>query len=168
MEDGFMRYLVFYLNISFISFYAGRILPRKWFRYDRFPYRSWKLEQNGKLYERLGIKNWQNRLPDMSKVFPKIMPPKNMSGQYKDRLPIMIQETCIAEFTHVALCIVGLHGLTLWDNPLRFPLTFLYICVFNVPYVMIQRYNRPRLVRLYRKLLANLQTESPVSSTVNA
>lgn len=168
MEDGFMRYLVFYLNISFISFYAGRILPRKWFRYNWFPYRTWRFERDGKIYERIGIKKWQNRLPDMSRIFPKMMPPKNMTGHYKDRLPVMIQETCIAEFTHVMLCILGLHGLSLWDSPLRFPLTILYICVFNVPYVLIQRYNRPRLVKLYRKMMDSMQSEAAPSTTVNA
>ena len=28
----------------------------------------------------------------------------------------------------------------------------IYIFVFNLPYVLIQRYNRPRLVKLYNKL----------------
>lgn len=156
MEDGFVKYLSFYLFISFCSFYIGRILPRRWFHCDGFLYRTRKFEHNGKLYEKLGIKKWQNRLPDMSRFFPKIVPAKNMSGNYKDRLPTMIEETCVAEFTHNALSLIGLHGLTLWDSPLRFPLTIIYIVVFNLPYVMIQRYNRPRLLRVYQKLMHSM------------
>ena len=160
MKNGFAKYLSFYLIISFCSFYIGRILPKSWFRYDGFFYRARRFEQNGRLYEKLGIKKWQNRLPDMSRIFPKIVPAKSMSGNYKDRLPPMIEETCIAEFTHNALNLVGLYGLTMWDSPLRYPLTVTYIVVFNLPYVMIQRYNRPRLLRVYRKLMRSTPQDS--------
>lgn len=157
MENGFLKYFSFYLVISACAFSVGRILPKSWFQYDFFPFRTLAFECNGKFYERFGVKKWQNRLPDMSRIFPKLVPPKNMAGNYKDRLPTMIVETCIAEFIHSALCVVGLYGLTLWDSHWRFFLTGVYIVLFNLPYIIIQRYNRPRLLKVYYRITGNPQ-----------
>ena len=152
MQDSFLKFLCYYLLISVCSFPIGRMIPKEYFAYHVFPYKPFSFEKNGKLYERLGIKKWQNHLPDMSRIFPQWMPPKNMSGNYRDRLPTMIQETCVAEFTHGMLSIFGLFGLSMWDSSWRFLLAGIYIFVFNLPYVIIQRYNRPRLVKVYNKL----------------
>ena len=32
------------------------------------------------VYEALGIRHWQNRVPDMSRIFPHLMPPKRMAA----------------------------------------------------------------------------------------
>lgn len=152
MPDSFKKYLLFYLLISALSFPLGRLLPGKRFCCDKFPYKALPFERGGAFYEQFGIRKWQNKVPDMSKVFPKLMPPKNMLGNYKERLPVMITETCVAEFTHGALSVLGLFGLSLWDSGLKYLITGIYIVIFNVPFIVIQRYNRPRLVKLYHKL----------------
>lgn len=152
MKKSFARFFLFYVFISACAFVIGRLLPKHWFDPDRFPFRGFDFEKNGKFYEQLGIKKWQGRLPDMSRLFPQFMPPKNLQGAYADRLLLMIRETCVAECTHGVLCILGLHGLTLWDSPLRFHLTAFYILFLNLPYMMIQRYNRPRLCRLLERM----------------
>ena len=152
MPDGFRKYLLFYLFISALSFPLGRLLPARWFYYNRFPYKTLPFENNGRFYERFGIKKWQSKVPDMSKIVPKLMPPKSMAGNYRQRLPVMITETCVAEFTHGALAILGLLGLTMWASPWKYLITGIYILIFNVPFMVIQRYNRPRLVKVYQKL----------------
>lgn len=151
MATSFRRYFLYHIFISAAAFCIGRIVPKSWFKYDAFPFHSFAFEKGGKLYERLGIKKWQTRIPDMSRIFTGIMPPKNLQGAYAQRLPIMIQETCIAECTHEMLCIFSLFGLTLWDSPLRFVLTAFYILVLNLPYILVQRYNRPRLLRIWKR-----------------
>ena len=63
----------------------------------------------------------------------------------------MIRETCIAELIHLLLIVLAPGGLLFWRTPLAVVLTGLYM-LGNVPFVLIQRYNRPRLIRLYGKL----------------
>ena len=115
-------------------------------------FRCFKFEKNGVLYEKLNIRKWQARVPDMSRILPFLMPPKNLSGNYSDRLPTMIRETCVAEITHIVVSILGLPCLAIWPGVGGIAVTAIFILQLNVPYILIQRYNRPRLIRLYRKL----------------
>ena len=63
----------------------------------------------------------------------------------------MIEETCVAELTHGLLCIAGLFLLKIWPGAGGIFLTVIYIVFGNLPFLLIQRYNRPRLVRLYAR-----------------
>ncbi len=142
----------YYVTISIVAFILGRIVPKHWMRWDVFPFRSAGFEKNGKIYERIGIRYWQKKVPDMSKMFPFLMPPKSMKGDYQSRLPLMIQETCVAELVHGILCILGFHGLRLWPGAGGFAMCMIYVFLLNFPFLLIQRYNRPRLVRLYHRI----------------
>lgn len=157
MKTPFWSCFWYLIATGAISFLIGRIIPKGWFRADAFPYRAYDFEKNGKLYESLNIRHWQNRLPDMSRILPGWMPAKNMAGDYKARLPQMLQETCVAELIHTLLCISGLYCLKLWPGAGGVLTVILYITFFNLPYILIQRYNRPRLLRLAQKL-AGLQS----------
>ena len=88
----------------------------------------------------------------MSKIFSRIMPAKNLSGNYRERLPVMLQETCIAGLIHFLLCLTGLYCVVLWPGAGGVIISAINIMFFNLPFVIIQRYNRPRLMRIYRKL----------------
>lgn len=63
----------------------------------------------------------------------------------------MIAETCIAECTHVLLCIAVFRCLWIWPGWGGKAFTAIYILV-NVPFIMIQRYNRPRLVAIHNRM----------------
>lgn len=145
---GFWNCFWYLIIISAIAFVAGRLVPKSWFRADRFPYRSYKFEKNGQIYEKLKIRKWQNKAPDMSKILPKLMPAKNLSGDYKERLTLMLQETCIAEHIHTLLCFLSLYCLRLYHGIGGIIVIILYISIFNLPFIIIQRYNRPRLLKL--------------------
>jgi len=150
---GFWRCFWYLIITGVIAFFAGRLLPKNWFRPDLFPYRSYKFEQDGRIYNKLKIRKWQNIVPDMSRIFPKWMPPKNLSGNYKERLPRMLQETCVAEMIHSLLCITGLYCLKLYPGIGGVIIVFLYIVFLNLPFIIIQRYNRPRLLRIMKGIL---------------
>ena len=148
---GFI-YCVFYaLSVGFLSFLLGRLLPKVWFSSNRFPYKAWSWEEEGKIYDRLfHIKHWQSRVPDMSKLFPGLMQRKKVTAHFQSELPLMIRETCIAELIHVLLCFLILPCLWIWPGWGGILFTLLYI-LGNLPFVMIQRYNRPRLLRVAEK-----------------
>ena len=137
-----------------VGFFAGRILPKGWLKPGKGWFRSFAFEKNGAVYEKLGIRKWQNKVPDMSRILPFLMPAKNLSGDYQERLPMMIQETCVAEIVHIAVSILGLRCLWMWPGAGGVTVTVIYILLLNLPFILIQRYNRPRLIRLQQKLLS--------------
>lgn len=165
---GFWKCFWYLIITGIISFFVGRLLPKKWFRPDLFPYRSYKFEQEGRIYDKLNIRKWQNKVPDMSRILPKWMPAKNLSGNYRERLPRMLQETCVAELIHSLLCITGLYCIKLWPGFGGVVIVMLYIVFFNLPFIIIQRYNRPRLIKLTQRTQeeSKKQDEGAVSSCV--
>ena len=154
-----LRWFGYLAVLSFGSFVAGRFLPYRWFRADRFPFRCMKFEQDGKLYVRMGLPKWQKKVPDMSRIFPFLMPAKKMMDRTPEGLQTMISETCIAEAVHLALAVLGFGALAFWHSVPAVVLTVLY-CVGNLPFVLIQRFNRPRLVRLKTKMEARASARS--------
>lgn len=151
----FWKCFWFLIITGVISFFVGRLLPKKWFRADLFPYRSFRFEQDGRIYDKLKVRKWQSKLLDMSKILPFMMPAKNLSGDYKKRLPRMLQETCVAELIHTLNCFVGLYCLKLYPGVGGIIILILYIILFNLPFIIIQRYNRPRLMRLAKRVYQN-------------
>ncbi len=149
---AFINCLVYLALLGAFSFVLGRALPKFMFRYDKFPYRAYSFEKEGVIYEKLRVKAWQNHLPDMSKLFPFLMPPKRVESRSVNCFTTMIQETCVAELIHFLLGVFGFGCVfimpDLWG--VLFGLLFL---LGNIPFIIIQRYNRPKLVRIYKKHL---------------
>lgn len=151
---GFLRCVLYLWTTGFLFFLIGRILPKAWFRYDQLPYRLLKLEKDGRVYRVLGVHKWKEKFPDMSAVLPKFMPskklPKTMNSAQVKR---MVQETCIAELIHSLLCITGLVCVFLWKGIGGISIAVLY-ALANLPYCIIQRYNRPKLIKIWMVLSA--------------
>ncbi len=144
-----MRYLC---TIGVFSFFLGRVLPKHLFRPESPLFTPKPFEKDGAFYERFRIRLWQKKVPDMSKLFPQLMPEKALKKGFHENLERMLQETCIAEAVHLALiffslpCLYwmpGITGVLLWA---------IYNLLFNLPYIFIQRYNRPRLMRLQQRI----------------
>jgi len=156
MRDG-LQYAVILAAIGFGMFLLGRVLPKVWFSGDRFPFRAFSFERDGRIYQVLGVARWKERLPDMSVLLPFLMPSKRLSGRPGlAELEGMIRETCVAEWTHGLLCVIGLVCAFFWRRIGRV-LSVLF-ALGNLPYVIIQRYNRPRLSRLLRGMAARAGT----------
>lgn len=157
----FLKCACYLAGLGILSFVLGRLVPKAWFDYTRFPYRVFAFERDGKVYDALGIARWQSRVPDMSKIFPKLMPPKRLSSRPDEQtLLIMIRETCAAEATHALLIAAGLGLLAIWPG-VGGVLCYLVYAIFgNLVFLIIQRYNRPRLVRLYERTRAKRSKEA--------
>lgn len=144
---GFWYCVIYIAVLGILSFIIGRLLPKGWFHADKFPYKTAAGEQ--KIYQTLRVKSWQSKVPDMSRLFRHIMPAKKMTAETVADIPRMLEETCVAELTHTLLSIMGLAMLWLWPGWGGIIVTIIYILLGNVPFIIIQRYNRPRLQRLY-------------------
>lgn len=147
-----MLHCVIYLAVTgLLSFVIGRLIPPGKMNWQHFPFRPLHGERNGLIYKKIGIHRWQDKVPDMSRIFLNLMPQKKIKSVDQNSLLIMIQETCIAELIHTVLCLTGLYCMKLWRGIGGIILAMLNVVLFNLPFILIQRYNRPRLVRLYQK-----------------
>lgn len=153
--------LCYAAGLGVMSFVLGRLVPKEWFDYTRFPYRSFAFEKGGKIYEAIGIAKWQSRVPDMSRIFPKLMPAKKIPARPDEQtLLVMIRETCAAEATHTLLMLAGLGVIVIWPCVWGVMLYLVYAILGNLIFIIIQRYNRPRLVRLYERKRAKRSKEA--------
>ena len=157
----FLKCACYLAGLGIVSFVLGRLVPKTWFEYTSFPYRTFAFERNGKLYEALRVSRWQSRVPDMSRLFSKLMPPKKMPARPDEQtLLVMIRETCAAEATHALLILAGLGLLAIWPGAGGIVLYLIYAIFGNLVFLIIQRYNRPRLVRLYERMCAKRSKEA--------
>ncbi len=104
-------------------------------------------ESEGRLYERhLAIRSWKDRLPEAGALFGKGFSKRRLTDRSTPQLLRFTAETRRAEYVH-------------WMNAAAGPVFFVFlpmwagavITVFaltvHLPFVLIQRYNRARLLR---------------------
>ena len=128
-----------------ITLFAGIPIPRRIVNYHAFPFRLYGFEKKGKLYEKIGVHRWKDGLPDASKVLKSMTKKKvnmKMDAAGLDRL---IRETCIAEIVHwLLMLLTPVYSLFV---PLGYGIVLsLIYALCNLPFIIVQRYNRPRLI----------------------
>lgn len=154
-----LRFVIPVAVIGILAHVIGEALPRRWFDASRFPYRAYAFERNGRFYEALGIRKWKNVLPDKSRIAPGTYrkairgSAQQHSAAHMERL---LQETCVAECVHWALLVISPVLLFTMESPAAHVMTPLY-GLSNLPYIMIQRYNRPRLAVLSARMQRKAQ-----------
>lgn len=148
----FFRCLLYVAAIGLLSNPIAYFLPRRWFHPDRFPFRAFRWEKKGAIYEKIGIRRWKDKVIDQSRftafLIKKTVTPR-MTAQQAERLVI---ETCVSEAVHISLALLSLYCLRLWPGPGGVLFTALFIPFGQLIYAIIQRYNRPRLMDLAQRL----------------
>ena len=128
----------------------GELLPRRWFHWDRFPYKTCAWEKNGKIYEKMEIRKWKDRVPDKSRWGGHEYA-KTIRGQNDaENATRLLQETCVAELIHWVLMLATPLVFVFAHGPMAVLVVLLY-GFSHIPCIIIQRYNRPRLCALLRR-----------------
>ncbi len=131
---------------SFASGYFAHRLPLARLQRDRGLLRLHQPER--RVYERVcRIKRWKDRLPEGGDLFPGGFNKRHLRGRNVAALQRFAAETRRAEITHWLILAAG-SLFFLW-NPWPLGLVMVaYAVIANVPCLIVQRYNRARLVRL--------------------
>ncbi len=108
-------------------------------------------EKSGVFYTKfLKIKKWKDKLPQY--VAKNGFSKRNLNNHEElslDYLRKFIIETCRAEWNHVMGCTYSVVAILI--SPFDCAAIFSAIAIVsNLPFVLIQRYNRMRLVKLYK------------------
>jgi glycosyl-4,4'-diaponeurosporenoate acyltransferase len=133
--------------LSTLVGYLGHRRPVARFDHDTVLSRIRPFERDGRLYERLGVRRWKDHLPEAGALFRGGVSKAALPGRSPAALARLATETRRAEWVHRALLAASLLFL-LWNPPLLALAMVLYAVVANVPCLMVQRYNRARLLRL--------------------
>ncbi|MGI2329097.1 glycosyl-4,4'-diaponeurosporenoate acyltransferase [Planococcus sp. YIM B11945] len=137
-------WLFFHLLLS----YGASLLPFHSFERRGRLFQSFRFERHGELWQQLfRIKAWKGKLPDGAMIFKSAYNKKALHGNDAASLAEFLVESRRAEFTHWVL-LMPLPLFLLWNPPLAFWLNAAYAILFNLPFILAQRYNRPRLERL--------------------
>ncbi|MFW5775295.1 MAG: glycosyl-4,4'-diaponeurosporenoate acyltransferase [Chitinivibrionales bacterium] len=126
-------------------------LPMTLFHPEGWLFRSRKWENNGQWYNRVGVSQWKNSLPDGATWLIGGFPKKRLRAEAPDYVQRFVRETCRGELVHwvvIALTPVFL----LWNSFSSFLIMIAYALISNMPCIIAQRYNRPRLQSLLKRL----------------
>jgi glycosyl-4,4'-diaponeurosporenoate acyltransferase len=137
-----------------ISFAIGQSLPRKWFDFDAFPYRDFRWERKGKIYDRVRVHQWKDWMPDMSRFVPFMVKKKAALARTPETMARLIRETCVAEVVHWGLIVLVSPAVAAAAGGALGAALGMAYGAGNLLFVIIQRYNRPRLREILRRMEA--------------
>jgi len=139
--------------VAWATFHIATGLAAHRLRLDRLARDGWLLrpravEHGGRIYERLRIRRWKNRLPEAGALFEGGVSKRRLTGEIgRSQLDRFVVETRRAELAHWWAMACGPLA-ALW-NPLVGLLVMVgYGVVVNAPFIAIQRYNRQRAQRV--------------------
>lgn len=134
---------------SAIVGYIAHRRPATAFADDSWLYRLRAVERGGRLYERLGIKRWKDRLPEAGALFTGGFSKRTVRTRDREVLERFVVETRRAEWTHWVIMLITPVFLV-WNWWWVELLMVVYALAANLPCLLVQRYNRARLTRLLR------------------
>lgn len=137
--------------IGIVAWFVGEAVPRSIYHPERFPFKPFAWEQNGRVYEALGVKWRKNHAIDMSRFMPRAFPKQNTLTRDPARLRRLLQEMCNAEAVHWVLALLSPVFAWLIDGWYGVAIAVGY-ALSNLSDVMIQRYNRPRIMMILERL----------------
>lgn len=128
-------------------------LPLQWLvrESDASPHRGLAAEALANTERWLAIRRWKSWIPDAGDVLPGGIRKADLACRDPKALQRLIAETRRAEFVHWVLWPVWLLTV-LWLPPLGVLLNLLFATLFNLPCLLLQRYNRLRLIRLLHRI----------------
>jgi glycosyl-4,4'-diaponeurosporenoate acyltransferase len=154
---SFIKFKVFksslfvFIIISIIWTLIAEKLPARLYDYKKWLFRERKWEQGGRIYENLlWVKKWKPFLPDISDFLRWRFSKKHLQDINLNYIHNFLNESCKSEFTHWMIILSSF--LFMFGGGLSAFFKILVISItLNLPYIIIQRYNRPRLIKLLNK-----------------
>lgn len=125
--------------------YGMHRVPLRRLDHDTGLTRLRRFEREGRLYERMGIRRWKDRTPELGGLFAGGVSKRSSGG--RSRLQRYAAETRRAEYTHWLVMAFG-PVFVLWNPWYLAIVMVVYGVVANLPCLVIQRYNRARIDRI--------------------
>lgn len=137
-----------WFSLHMLIAWGGTILPAKNINSDWFLFKRVPIEKT--FLSLLRVQQWKDLVPDGAKWFSGGFAKGSIKERSYEYYKTFYIETCRGELVHwLVICMVPLFFLF---NPRSvWWIHILYAFVANLPCILIQRYNRPRLLRLMER-----------------
>lgn len=147
-------------HISIVKFILSSVLisiifeklPDSMFNYQKKIFQMKKWEEQGEIYNKIfKVKKWKDKVLELSDVIKSVFPKKHINTYSKDYLNKYLIQSCRAELAHITI-ILSTFGYALENQISTFHNMFILAVVLNLPYIIIQRFNRPRIIKYINRL----------------
>ena len=139
-----LAWTVIQLTIGYLS---SRI-PLDRLDYNQWFFQTFKWEQNGEIYEKLfHVRSWKHLIPNGSALYPNTFSTKNLPTRDPGYLDRWLKESVRSEICHWMMILPCIFFF-LWNNETMGWVNVAYAILSNLPLIILQRYNRPRMRRL--------------------
>lgn len=135
--------------------YVASILPEKFLKQDFFFTHILFFEENPNWFKRyLLINKWKDKMPELGGFFKKGFQKRSVANGEIAQLELFIKETRRAEIAHW-LMTAGWILTTLFNPMWAVIFNIIFAHVVNFPCLIIQRYNRVRLIKVLNMKLGS-------------
>lgn len=152
MSSPAVLIVVDFLVVILLSALIGATAPRwpdRWLDRDRFPLTLCRLDKPSR-YRAAGVGWMKDSLPELGSLFGGESK-KQLPGYTEGHLRIYLRECRRAEWVHWLSMLTWIPLLLF--NPPRMVLFIALLVIFgNLPFVLIVRYNRIRIMRMLKEL----------------
>ncbi len=122
--------------------------------------KSHNWEKGGAIYKTVfKIHRWKHLLPDGAKTHKTGFQKKNIKNFKKEYLNEFIYQTGRAEIAHW-IQIMPFFVFGFWSPNFVIWIMLLYAILVNMPCIIAQRYNRPRLIKIYERKKTKKEVEN--------
>ncbi len=124
------------------------LLPKSWSDSSRWWFQCFAWEDGGKFYEKyFKVSYWKDFLPVVNGL--NEVDKSHLQSLEPEYLESFIHDINLGESNHVrSIIMTGI--FIIWNPPGMFFLIFTLSFLGHLPFIIIQRYNRPRMQRLLR------------------
>jgi glycosyl-4,4'-diaponeurosporenoate acyltransferase len=153
----FAVWLVLQASPALICLY----LPDRFLTPERFLFRSHRFERNGRIYDQLfRVSRWKHLLPDGGTVWKKRgFQKKKLSDLSEETLKRFLIESSRGELSHWIA--ISPFWVFWFFTPAYVPwIMLVYAILINMPCILAQRYNRPRVQHLLERKRATVKVHT--------
>jgi glycosyl-4,4'-diaponeurosporenoate acyltransferase len=141
-----ITWVIIHLGISYLCLK----IPLHKFNNNNWIFKIKNFENDGKIYKKIfKINKWKEKIPDGASIFKGGFPKKRLKEINNNYFNTFMLETCRGEFTHW-MQIIPVWVFFLWNPWWSGIIMIVYAFSVNLPCIMLQRYNRARLLKILK------------------
>ena len=134
-------------------------LPDRYFSPDSLFFRAHRFEKEGRIYDSVfRVSRWKHLLPDGGAILKKRgFRKQNLDSFSKENLNRFLVESARGELTHwLAILPFWIFGFFTPPQVIWYMLA--YTLLINLPCIIAQRYNRPRIKKLLKRISSHARS----------
>lgn len=152
IQKEFLLNLLTFFFFSVIITYLSNKMPDHFYSNGNWLLRQREWEKRGEFYQRVfRVKLWKKLLPELGDIVKSVFPKKRIKEYTREYLNKYIFESCKSEMTHWCIIFSTLLFF-LWSEFEPAMMIVLLAIILNLPYIIIQRYNRPRIMGMVENI----------------